>query len=83
VCVCVCVWVYDVVVRGCSALDALNQEYLETTALLAEGVTQLNEIAEVLVRLQGAHDKLSTQLLHENEKADLLYNILGSLLLEV
>ncbi len=63
--------------------QSLSQDYEETSTLLEAGVAQLNEIAEVLVRLQGVHDKLSTQLLHENEKADLLYNILGSLLLEV
>ena len=62
---------------------SLNDEFEETSTLLETGVEQLNEIAEVMVRLRSEHDKLSVQLMHENEKADLLFNILGSLLQEV
>ncbi len=63
--------------------NQLSSEFEETSTLLENGVEQLNEIAEVMIRLRSEHDKLSLQLMHENEKADLLYNILGSLLQEV
>jgi hypothetical protein len=68
---------------GSGVRKALRQEHDNSSAMLAQGRQQLQDMEDAVVRLQSEYEKLSSELSHENEKGDLLLNILGSLLQEV
>lgn len=61
----------------------LAEEYADCSALFQRGLQQLNEVAAVLYNLRAEQEAISAAVSHENEKGDLLMNILGSLLQEV
>jgi hypothetical protein len=61
----------------------LAEEYADCSALFQRGLQQLNEVAAVLYNLRAEQEAIAAAVSHENEKGDLLMNILGSLLQEV
>lgn len=63
--------------------QVLLEDHADCSELLQRGLKQLSEVAAVLANLRTEHDTLTASIAAENEKGDLLLNILGSLLQEV
>ena len=60
-----------------------QRDLADTEALLSAGLRELEEAESVRAQLAAELDKLSHQLNRENEKTDLMLDMLGSLLQEV